>query len=57
VHFIEVNVATRNLFKIKVETLFLGANVFREGGRKIARGGGKKFPPVERKYFLPIVTL
>jgi len=33
----EVNVA----INIKVETLFRGANVFREGGgRKIARGGG-----------------
>jgi len=44
----EVNVA----INIKVETLFQGANVFREGGRKIARGGGnissrgeKIFPP------------
>jgi len=32
----EVNVA----INIKVEILFRGANVFREGRRKIARGGG-----------------
>jgi len=31
----EVNVANN----IMVETLFRGENVFREGGRKIARGG------------------
>jgi len=34
--FLEVNVA----ITIKVETIFRGANVFREGGREIARGGG-----------------
>jgi len=53
----EVNVA----INIKVETLFRGANLFREGGRKIARGGGnisswgeeKIFPPGARKYFIP----
>jgi len=32
----EVNVA----INFKVETLFRGANVFHEGGRKIPRGGG-----------------
>jgi len=32
----EVNVA----INIKVENLFRGANVFREWGQKIARGGG-----------------
>jgi len=36
----EVNVA----INIKVETLFRGANVFREGGQKIARGE-EIFPP------------
>jgi len=34
--FTEVNVA----INIKVETLFRGANIFREGGREIAQGGG-----------------
>jgi len=48
----EVNVA----INIKMGTLFPGANVFREGGRKIARGGGN-ISPWERKYFLTPVTL
>jgi len=44
----EFNVA----INIKGETLFRGANVFHEEGRKIARGEDI-FPPGERKYFLP----
>jgi len=38
----EVNVA----INIKVETLFRRANVFREGGPKIARGRGNISSPV-----------
>jgi len=34
------------LINIKVETLFRVANVFREGGRKIARGEEVFLPPV-----------
>jgi len=37
----EVNVA----INIKVETLFWGANLFCEGERKIARGGGNISSP------------
>jgi len=36
----EVNVA----INIKVETLFWGANIFCEGGRKLAQGGGNISP-------------
>jgi len=48
----EVNIATRNLFNIKVETLFRGANVFREEGWKIAGGGGNIYSWGE-EIFLP----
>jgi len=48
----EVNVA----INIKVETLFRGANVFREGGWEIARGGGN-IPYWGEEIFPPPVTL
>jgi len=44
----EVNEA----INMKVETLFRGANVFREGGGK-KHEGKEIFPPGERKYFFP----
>jgi len=43
----EVNVA----ISIKVETLFRGANVFREGDGKLHEGE-EIIPPGEGKYFL-----
>jgi len=39
-----------------VETLFRGANVFREVDGKLHEGE-EIFPPGERKYFFPPVTL
>jgi len=51
-HFMEVNVA----ISIKVDTLFRGRMYFIRGGGKLHERK-EIFPPGERKYFLPPVTL